>query len=53
MEAARKEASEMAVRSTAHEDKSGDTVKNKPYLENLNEDPQLSGIIKHLLVHKT
>ncbi|TGZ56452.1 hypothetical protein CRM22_010165 [Opisthorchis felineus] len=53
LEAARKEASEMAVRSTAHEDKSGDTVKNKPYLENLNEDPQLSGIIKHLLVHKT
>ncbi|KER25228.1 hypothetical protein T265_14246, partial [Opisthorchis viverrini] len=53
LEAARKEAAEMAIRSTAQEDKSGGTVKNKPYLENLNEDPQLSGIIKHLLVHKT
>ncbi|CAI2734004.1 unnamed protein product [Schistosoma spindalis] len=35
--------------------KSGDSrisTKSKPYLSNLNEDPQLSGIIIHVLSHK-
>ncbi|KAF5401795.1 hypothetical protein PHET_04884 [Paragonimus heterotremus] len=50
---ARKEAAEMAIQSLSKEDKTENLSKNKPYLSNLNEDPQLSGVIRHFLVHKT
>ncbi|KAF8570425.1 hypothetical protein P879_03450, partial [Paragonimus westermani] len=50
---ARKEAAEMAIQSLSKEDKTENLSKNKPYLSNLNEDPQLSGVIRHFLIHKT
>ncbi|CAH8870415.1 unnamed protein product [Trichobilharzia szidati] len=46
---------EILQQTSAAEKKSGDSrqaLKNKPYLSNLNEDPQLSGVIIHILSHK-
>ncbi|TPP58498.1 Kinesin protein [Fasciola gigantica] len=50
---ARQEVAEQLARKQAREEKSSNELPNKPYLSNLNEDPQLSGVIKHVFVHKT
>ncbi|CAH8641333.1 unnamed protein product [Heterobilharzia americana] len=46
---------EIVQQSMIAEKKAGDSrnaLKQKPYLSNLNEDPQLSGVIIHILSHK-
>ncbi|CAL8101749.1 unnamed protein product, partial [Calicophoron daubneyi] len=52
LEQARREAAQMALEAQAKDETSVGPTKVKPYLSNLNEDPQLSGVIQHLLVHK-
>ncbi|CAH8618590.1 unnamed protein product [Schistosoma intercalatum] len=49
---ARLEITQQTVELPKKSGDSRDSSKSKPYLSNLNEDPQLSGIIIHVLSHK-
>ncbi|TNN19372.1 Kinesin-like protein, partial [Schistosoma japonicum] len=49
---ARQEITQQTIPITKQLGDSRVAVKSKPYLSNLNEDPQLSGVIVHVLFHK-